>query len=70
MLKHNPKLRKAWGRAKKRKDKWGEVTLDMRFKTSRNFVEEFGNHAQNSIKNSGLDLNELTAIINHAKRSL
>jgi hypothetical protein len=41
MLKHNPKLKKLWSRAKKKKDKDGNITLDMRYKTSKEYVQAF-----------------------------
>ncbi len=63
-MRHNPKLKRAWNKAEKRSNKWGCVVLDMRFKTSRNFMKEFANYIQNGIQDS--DLDELTGIINHA----
>ncbi|HDY68416.1 MAG TPA: hypothetical protein ENH85_11570 [Candidatus Scalindua sp.] len=39
MLKHNPKLRKLWNKAPKRKVGEGIETLDMRYKASKEFLE-------------------------------
>ncbi len=41
MLKHNPKLRKLWKKAIKNKDKHGYEVLDYRYKSTREFLDEF-----------------------------
>ena len=46
MLKHNPKLKVLWLRAKKRKDNY--LTLDMRYKSSKDFFKGFSDHIKNS----------------------
>ena len=50
MLKHNPKLNKLWRNAKKRKGEYGEVTLDMRHKSSKDFIKGFGDYIKESVK--------------------
>ena len=58
MLKHNPKLKKAHNKAKWRrpyKNMPDICYLDMRYKSSKEYVKEFGEGIENSVKNLSHD---------------
>ena len=68
MLNHHPKLLKAHNTAKWRithRDMPDIYSLDMRYKSSKAFVQEFGEHIEDSVKN--LSLNEKKSIDNLIK---
>lgn len=59
MLKHNPKLKKLWDKAKKTKLDCGYIRLDNRAKSTQNFLKEFSNSLPKVT-----DEGEIDAIIN------
>ena len=54
MLKHNPKLKKLWNKAKKRMIGEDIQTLDMRHKSSKEFMEGFVNHVSKDIGDAAI----------------
>ena len=65
MLKHNPILKRAWNKAKKIK-KGSLVRLDMRHKSSKDFMEMFSPYLHDSIKMGSVTEKEIMGLVNFA----
>lgn len=61
MLQENPKLRKLWRKTKKTVNKHGTVGIDLRHKSSEDFIKGFGVYVQGSLDE--VDKEELQVVV-------
>ena len=66
MLKHNKRLKKLYNKAIRRTDDNGFETFDMRYKSSKIFLEELGEHISNETRKSIEGVKEIDSLIDKA----